>query len=120
MEAIAFLPKGNFSQGGWLNRKEHLLENPVQTRSGPNCTQDQRHILTKHLAAPDTVVAIRYYCWQKARRSIILCHSNQAVSLSFSGIKYENLAVLCREGKIMLFSLTSSPNPNPAANSFIW
>lgn len=74
MESSAFLPEGNFSQGGWLHREERLLENPVPTRSGPNCNQDQRHVLTKQLAAPDTLVA-RYYCWQKAG-SIVLCHSN--------------------------------------------
>lgn len=120
MESVAFLPKGNFSRGGWLHREEHLLENAVPTRSGPNCTQGQRRVLTKQLAAPDTLVAVRHYCWQKARRSIVLCHSDLAVSLSFYGVKYENLEVLCREGKITLSSsLTSSPNPNPAVNSFI-
>lgn len=65
MESIAFLPKGNFSPGGWLHREEHLLENPVPTTSGPNCTQGQRRVLTKQLAAPDTLVAVRHSCCKR-------------------------------------------------------
>ena len=110
---LLFSPRGTLVRGGgWLNREEHLSENPVPTRSGPNCAQGQRHVLTKQLAAPDTLVAIKYYCWQKARRSTVLCHSNQAVSLSFHGVKYENLAVLCRGRNNALLS-PLSPTQTP-------
>lgn len=49
MESVAFLLHENFSQGEWLHSEVHLLENPVPTKNGPNCTHGHYHVLTKHL-----------------------------------------------------------------------